>query len=95
MIVAGKLRVIIFSIFQIFFSFLFFGHAAQHGGGGGGGDNGGTAENGRHSDLAALYTIVAVFPRPLAAQNASLHFNKLRVAKKNYGLRLLEQARSQ
>ncbi|KAG5194464.1 hypothetical protein JEQ12_013261 [Ovis aries] len=43
--------------------------------GGGGGDNGGTAENGRHSDLAALYTIVAVFPSPLAAQNASLRLN--------------------
>ncbi|NIG58728.1 R3H domain-containing protein 2 isoform X1 [Pontoporia blainvillei] len=43
--------------------------------GGGVGDNGGTAENGRHSDLAALYTIVAVFPSPLAAQNASLRLN--------------------
>ncbi|XP_034499953.1 R3H domain-containing protein 2 isoform X1 [Ailuropoda melanoleuca] len=42
--------------------------------GGGGGDNG-TAENGRHADLAALYTIVAVFPSPLAAQNASLRLN--------------------
>jgi len=69
--------------------------------GGGGGDNGGTAENGRHSDLAALYTIVAVFPSPLAAQNASLRLNnsvsrfKLRVAKKNYDLRILEGASSQ
>lgn len=69
--------------------------------GGGRGDNGGTAENGRHSDLAALYTIVAVFPSPLAAQNASPRLNnsvsrfKLRVAKKNYDLRILEQARSQ
>ncbi|XP_057559581.1 R3H domain-containing protein 2 isoform X14 [Hippopotamus amphibius kiboko] len=68
---------------------------------GGGGDNGGTAENGRHSDLAALYTIVAVFPSPLAAQNASLRLNnsvsrfKLRVAKKNYDLRILERASSQ
>ncbi|XP_029810292.1 R3H domain-containing protein 2 isoform X9 [Suricata suricatta] len=43
--------------------------------GGGGGDSGGTAENGRHADLAALYTIVAVFPSPLAAQNASLRLN--------------------
>ncbi|KAK2119484.1 R3H domain-containing protein 2 [Saguinus oedipus] len=43
--------------------------------GGGGGDNSGTAENGRHSDLAALYTIVAVFPSPLAPQNASLRLN--------------------
>ncbi|XP_042652336.1 R3H domain-containing protein 2 isoform X10 [Tyto alba] len=69
-------------------------------GDGGGGDNG-TPENGRHSDLAALYTIVAVFPSPLAAQNASLRLNnslsrfKLRVAKKNYDLRVLERASSQ
>ncbi|XP_049675576.1 R3H domain-containing protein 2 isoform X13 [Accipiter gentilis] len=68
---------------------------------GGGGDNNGTPENGRHSDLAALYTIVAVFPSPLAAQNASLRLNnslsrfKLRVAKKNYDLRVLERASSQ
>ncbi|XP_077185320.1 R3H domain-containing protein 2 isoform X5 [Paroedura picta] len=71
------------------------------GGGGGGGDNHGTAENGRHSDLAALYTIVAVFPSPSAAHNASLRLNnslsrfKLRVAKKNYDLRVLERASSQ
>ncbi|KAM4644051.1 R3H domain-containing protein 2 isoform 4-T4 [Amazona ochrocephala] len=70
-------------------------------GDGGGGDNSGTPENGRHSDLAALYTIVAVFPSPLAAQNASLRLNnslsrfKLRVAKKNYDLRVLERASSQ
>ncbi|KAM6106297.1 R3H domain-containing protein 2 isoform 2-T2 [Pterocles gutturalis] len=68
---------------------------------GGGGDNSGTPENGRHTDLAALYTIVAVFPSPLAAQNASLRLNnslsrfKLRVAKKNYDLRVLERASSQ
>ncbi|XP_065515839.1 R3H domain-containing protein 2 isoform X5 [Lathamus discolor] len=70
-------------------------------GDGGGGDDTGTPENGRHSDLAALYTIVAVFPSPLAAQNASLRLNnslsrfKLRVAKKNYDLRVLERASSQ
>ncbi|KAM6233381.1 R3H domain-containing protein 2 [Porphyrio hochstetteri] len=70
-------------------------------GDGGGGDTSGTPENGRHSDLAALYTIVAVFPSPLAAQNASLRLNnslsrfKLRVAKKNYDLRVLERASSQ
>ncbi|XP_010005775.1 PREDICTED: R3H domain-containing protein 2 [Chaetura pelagica] len=70
-------------------------------GDGGSGDNNGTPENGRHSDLAALYTIVAVFPSPLAAQNASLRLNnslsrfKLRVAKKNYDLRVLERASSQ
>ncbi|KAM6394994.1 R3H domain-containing protein 2 isoform 1-T1 [Rhynochetos jubatus] len=67
----------------------------------GDGENSGTPENGRHSDLAALYTIVAVFPSPLAAQNASLRLNnslsrfKLRVAKKNYDLRVLERASSQ
>ncbi|XP_078240828.1 R3H domain-containing protein 2 isoform X4 [Pogona vitticeps] len=73
-----------------------------HGRPGGGGDNNhGTAENGRHTDLAALYTIVAVFPSPLAAQNASLRLNnslscfKLRMAKKNYDLRVLERASSQ
>ncbi|XP_053226522.1 R3H domain-containing protein 2 isoform X3 [Podarcis raffonei] len=68
---------------------------------GGGDNNHGTTENGRHSDLAALYTIVAVFPSPLAAQNASLRLNnslscfKLRMAKKNYDLRVLERASSQ
>uniref|UniRef100_A0A493T1Z6 R3H domain containing 2 n=1 Tax=Anas platyrhynchos platyrhynchos TaxID=8840 RepID=A0A493T1Z6_ANAPP len=66
-----------------------------------GGDSNGTPENSRHTDLAALYTIVAVFPSPLAAQNASLRLNnslsrfKLRVAKKNYDLRVLERASSQ
>uniref|UniRef100_A0A8D0H452 R3H domain containing 2 n=1 Tax=Sphenodon punctatus TaxID=8508 RepID=A0A8D0H452_SPHPU len=72
------------------------------GSGGGGGDNNhGPAENGRHVDLAALYTVVAVFPSPLAAQNASLRLNtslshfRLRVAKKNYDLRVLERASSQ
>ncbi|XP_051032071.1 R3H domain-containing protein 2 isoform X8 [Phodopus roborovskii] len=74
---------------------------AQGSPGAGGGDYRGPAENGRHSDLAALYTIVAVFPSPLAAQNASLRLNnsvsrfKLRVAKKNYDLRILERASSQ
>uniref|UniRef100_A0A8C6YMX4 R3H domain containing 2 n=1 Tax=Nothoprocta perdicaria TaxID=30464 RepID=A0A8C6YMX4_NOTPE len=67
----------------------------------GDGDGSGPAENGRHPDLAALYTVVAVFPSPLAAQNASLRLNnslsrfKLRVAKKNYDLRVLERASSQ
>ncbi|XP_029450749.1 R3H domain-containing protein 2 isoform X2 [Rhinatrema bivittatum] len=70
--------------------------------GGGAGDGRGTVENGRHpGDLAALYTIVAVFPSTVAAQNASLRLNnavsrfKLRVAKKNYDLRILERASSQ
>uniref|UniRef100_A0A8C3LU70 R3H domain-containing protein 2 n=1 Tax=Chrysolophus pictus TaxID=9089 RepID=A0A8C3LU70_CHRPC len=73
----------------------------RRGDGGGSGDGTGTPENGRHTDLAALYTIVAVFPSPSAAQNASLRLNnslsrfKLRVAKKNYDLRVLERASSQ
>ncbi|XP_054033340.1 R3H domain-containing protein 2 isoform X2 [Dryobates pubescens] len=71
------------------------------GGGGGGGDSSGTAENGRHGDLAALYTVVAVFPSPLAAQDASLRLNsapsrfRLRVAKRSLDLRVLERASSQ
>ncbi|XP_075447629.1 R3H domain-containing protein 2 isoform X4 [Ascaphus truei] len=68
------------------------------------GDNNGPAENGRpphNSDLAAFYTIVAVFPSTMAAQNASLQLNgpisrfKLRSIKKNYDLRILERASSQ
>nr|XP_033792557.1 R3H domain-containing protein 2 isoform X6 [Geotrypetes seraphini] len=69
---------------------------------GGAGDGRSTVENGRHTgDLAALYTIVAVFPSTVAAQNASLRLNnavsrfKLRMAKKNYDLRILERASSQ
>ncbi|XP_043939561.1 R3H domain-containing protein 2 [Protopterus annectens] len=65
-------------------------------------DSSETPENGRHTnDLAALYTVVAVFPSPIAAQNASLKLNnsmsrfKLRMAKKNYDLRILERASSQ
>nr|XP_032641364.1 R3H domain-containing protein 2-like isoform X8 [Chelonoidis abingdonii] len=73
----------------------------RRGAGGGAGDNHGPAENGRHPDLAALYTVVAVFPSPLAAQNASLRLNnspgrfRLRVAKRSYDLRVLERASSQ
>ncbi|XP_056418509.1 R3H domain-containing protein 2 isoform X3 [Hyla sarda] len=68
------------------------------------GDNNGPAENGRqvhNNDLAAFYTIVAVFPSTLAAQNASVQQNsplsrfKLRSIKKNYDLRILERASSQ
>ncbi|PIO13857.1 hypothetical protein AB205_0141800, partial [Aquarana catesbeiana] len=68
------------------------------------GNNNGPAENGRqiHSiDLAAFYTIVAVFPSTMAAQNASVQQNsplsrfKLRSIKKNYDLRILERASSQ
>ncbi|XP_053311698.1 R3H domain-containing protein 2 isoform X2 [Spea bombifrons] len=69
-----------------------------------GGDNHGPAENGRHThnnDLAEFYTIVAVFPNTIAAQNASVQLNspisrfKLRSIKKNYDLRVLERASSQ
>ncbi|XP_041440350.1 R3H domain-containing protein 2-like isoform X7 [Xenopus laevis] len=68
------------------------------------GDNNGPTENGRqthNSDLAAFYTIVAVFPSTTAAQNASIQLNnpisrfKLRSIKKNYDLRILERASSQ
>ncbi|KAM4795003.1 R3H domain-containing protein 2 [Rhinophrynus dorsalis] len=69
-----------------------------------GGDNNGPTENGRQTysnDLAAFYTIVAVFPSTMAAQNASVQLNnpisrfKLRSIKKNYDLRILERASSQ
>ncbi|KAM9321021.1 R3H domain-containing protein 2 [Gastrophryne carolinensis] len=68
------------------------------------GENNGHAENGRQihtNDLAAFYTIVAVFPNTMAAQNASVQQNsplsrfKLRSIKKNYDLRILERASSQ
>ncbi|KAK2861884.1 hypothetical protein Q5P01_001417 [Channa striata] len=54
------------------------------------------------SDPAHLYTVVAVFPNTMAAQSASFKLNnsgaslfKLRAAKKNYDLRVLERASSQ
>lgn len=57
---------------------------------------------GDSSDLAHLYTVVAVFPSTMAAQSASFKLNnsgaslfKLRAAKKNYDLRVLERASSQ
>lgn len=53
-------------------------------------------------DPAHLYTVVAVFPNTMAAQSASFKLNnsggslfKLRTAKKNYDLRVLERASSQ
>ncbi|XP_027858535.1 R3H domain-containing protein 2 isoform X9 [Xiphophorus couchianus] len=53
-------------------------------------------------DPAHLYTVVAVFPTTMAAQSASFKLNnsgaslfKLRAAKKNYDLRVLERASSQ
>uniref|UniRef100_A0A4W3J4C9 R3H domain containing 2 n=1 Tax=Callorhinchus milii TaxID=7868 RepID=A0A4W3J4C9_CALMI len=72
------------------------------GGGGGSGDCNRSAEHSRSAgDLAALYTIVAVFPSTVAAQNATVRLNnstnrfKLRSAKKSYDLRVLERASSQ
>ncbi|XP_059575235.1 R3H domain-containing protein 2 isoform X3 [Alligator mississippiensis] len=73
----------------------------RRGAGAGAGDGRVGPENGRHPDLAALYTVVAVFPSPLAAQNASLRLNtplsrfRLRGAKRHYDLRVLERASSQ
>lgn len=55
-----------------------------------------------NSDPAHLYTIVAVFSSTMAAQSAFFKLNnsgaslfKLRAAKKNYDLRVLERASSQ
>ncbi|XP_024915691.1 R3H domain-containing protein 2 isoform X3 [Cynoglossus semilaevis] len=57
---------------------------------------------GECNDPAHLYTVVAVFPSTMAAQSASFKLNnsgaslfKLRAAKKNYDLRVLERASSQ
>ncbi|XP_032369329.1 R3H domain-containing protein 2 isoform X16 [Etheostoma spectabile] len=54
------------------------------------------------NDPAHLYTVVAVFPSTMAAQSASFKLNnsgaslfKLKAAKKNYDLRVLERASSQ
>ncbi|XP_028301924.1 R3H domain-containing protein 2 isoform X5 [Gouania willdenowi] len=54
------------------------------------------------NDPAHLYTVVAVFPTTMAAQSASFKLNnsgaslfKLRAAKKNYDLRVLERSSSQ
>uniref|UniRef100_A0AAQ5ZWL6 R3H domain-containing protein n=1 Tax=Amphiprion ocellaris TaxID=80972 RepID=A0AAQ5ZWL6_AMPOC len=70
------------------------------GGRGGPGGSGGVKGDG--SDPAHLYTVVAVFPSTMAAQSASFKLNnsgaslfKLRAAKKNYDLRVLERASSQ
>ncbi|XP_059812081.1 R3H domain-containing protein 2 isoform X3 [Hypanus sabinus] len=68
----------------------------------GSGDCNRVTENSKNAgDLAALYTIVAVFPSTMAAQNATIRLNnstnrfKLRTAKKSYDLRILERASSQ
>ncbi|XP_062328453.1 LOW QUALITY PROTEIN: R3H domain-containing protein 2 [Osmerus eperlanus] len=66
---------------------------------GGRGAGGGRGDGG---DPAHLYTVVAVFPSTMAAQSASFKLNnsggglfKLRAAKQNYDLRVLERASSQ
>uniref|UniRef100_A0AAQ4PLN3 R3H domain containing 2 n=1 Tax=Gasterosteus aculeatus aculeatus TaxID=481459 RepID=A0AAQ4PLN3_GASAC len=75
-------------------------------GGGGGAASGLVAHMGAKADgggdPAHLYTVVAVFPSTMAAQSASFKLNnsgaglfKLRAAKKNYDLRVLERASSQ
>ncbi|XP_058259148.1 R3H domain-containing protein 2 isoform X3 [Hemibagrus wyckioides] len=63
--------------------------------------NGAVGKSDTH-DPAHLYTVVAVFPNTMAAQSASFKLNnsggslfKLRAAKKNYDLRVLERASSQ
>lgn len=62
----------------------------------------GAGVKGDCNDPAHLYTVVAVFPNTMAAQSASFKLNnsgaslfKLRAAKKNYDLRVLERASSQ
>ncbi|KAK1902191.1 R3H domain containing protein 2 [Dissostichus eleginoides] len=62
----------------------------------------GACMGGKAVDPAHLYTVVAVFPSTMAAQSASFKLNnsgaslfKLRAAKKNYDLRVLERASSQ
>ncbi|MCI4375285.1 hypothetical protein PGIGA_G00107650 [Pangasianodon gigas] len=73
------------------------GTTPAHGAGGGG-----AVGKGDTHDPAHLYTVVAVFPNTMAAQSASFKLNnsggslfKLRAAKKNYDLRVLERASSQ
>uniref|UniRef100_A0A4W6EDX9 R3H domain containing 2 n=1 Tax=Lates calcarifer TaxID=8187 RepID=A0A4W6EDX9_LATCA len=70
--------------------------------GGRGGAGGCGPSKGDGNDPAHLYTVVAVFPSTMAAQSASFKLNnsgaslfKLRAAKKNYDLRVLERASSQ
>ncbi|KAJ8259428.1 hypothetical protein GJAV_G00169150 [Gymnothorax javanicus] len=70
--------------------------------GGGRGPMAGAGGRSDCSDPAHLYTVVAVFPSTMAAQSASFKLNnsggslfKLRAAKKNYDLRILERASSQ
>ncbi|XP_075967175.1 R3H domain-containing protein 2 isoform X14 [Anarhichas minor] len=76
--------------------------AGPAGPGAAGGLVAGMGAKGDCGDPAHLYTVVAVFPSTMAAQSASFKLNnsgaslfKLRAAKKNYDLRVLERASSQ
>ncbi|XP_062904726.1 R3H domain-containing protein 1-like isoform X10 [Mobula hypostoma] len=67
---------------------------------GGGDSNANTEHSKPSSDLASMYTILAMFPSKLAAQNALLKQNnsnrfKLRSSKKHYDFHIMERASSQ
>ncbi|XP_072435782.1 R3H domain-containing protein 1-like isoform X2 [Chiloscyllium punctatum] len=72
-----------------------------HCSGGGSGDSNANTEHSKPpSDLASMYTIIAMFPSKLAAQNALLKQNnsskfKLRTSKKHYDFHIMERASSQ
>ncbi|XP_059503400.1 R3H domain-containing protein 1-like isoform X3 [Stegostoma tigrinum] len=72
-----------------------------HCSGGGSGDSNANTEHSKpSSDLASMYTIIAMFPSKLAAQNALLKQNnsskfKLRTSKKHYDFHIMERASSQ
>ncbi|XP_051884379.1 R3H domain-containing protein 1-like isoform X3 [Pristis pectinata] len=66
----------------------------------GGDSNANTEHSKPSSDLASMYTILAMFPSKLAAQNALLKQNnsnrfKLRSSKKHYDFHIMERASSQ
>uniref|UniRef100_UPI00398EA6D4 R3H domain-containing protein 1-like isoform X8 n=1 Tax=Pristiophorus japonicus TaxID=55135 RepID=UPI00398EA6D4 len=67
---------------------------------GGGDSNANTEHSKPSSDLASMYTIIAMFPSKLAAQNALLKQSnsnkfKLRTSKKHYDFHIMERASSQ
>ncbi|XP_067891160.1 R3H domain-containing protein 1-like isoform X3 [Heterodontus francisci] len=67
---------------------------------GSGDSNANTEHSKPSSDLASMYTIIAMFPSKVAAQNALLKQNnsskfKLRTSKKHYDFHILERASSQ
>ncbi|XP_078084220.1 R3H domain-containing protein 1 isoform X15 [Mustelus asterias] len=71
-----------------------------HCGGGSGDSNANTEHSKPSSDLASMYTIIAIFPSKPAAQNALLKQNnsskfKLRTSKKHYDFHIMERASSQ